>query len=384
MVLACYICNFNADNKKSFEKHINSEEHKKNLIVKKINIDDNDCEKCLRTFSTKGNRAVHQLKCKGTLNYNECEYCHKIFVSPIGKSQHRQICKKNPINITNVVLKKEIIKITKVPKVTEILEISKVTQNNEVKNQNCITLLCEKLAKYDNKYCTKCYYFHNPDKAPKFKENKIYKFLTENFKDIKILYNKQVKGDGKCLKIRPDFLINFNHHSLIIECDENQHRYYPIECVISRIYNIQEILNRPLIVIMFNPDEYVNENNQLIKSCFDFNQKLGLTTISSENIEPWYNRLMVLKDTIESNMTYDIHNEPIKIIKLFYDDEQALKNNKVVLKVVKKVKDIKNVKDVIEITINIFGNDTINTMTEKHKYEFIIKTLKDKIEGISS
>lgn len=311
----------------------------------------------------------------------------KIFVSTISKSHHRLICKNNPINITNVVLKKEIIKVTEVPevpkvreipKINKVLEIPKVSENPEVKNQNCITFLCEKLAKYDNKYCTKCYYFHNPDKAPKFKENKIYKFLTENFKDIEILYNKQVKGDGKCLNVRPDFLINFNHHSLMIECDEYQHKYYPIECVISRIYNIQEVLNRPLTVIMFNPDEYVNENNVVIKSCFDFNQKLGLTTISSENIEHWNNRLMILKNTIESNMTYDIHSKPIKIIKLFYDDEQALENNKVVLKVVKNVK---NVKDVIEITINIFGNDT---MTEKQKYEFIIKTIKEKIEGISS
>lgn len=100
MVLKCYICKFDADNKKNLEKHIKSEEHNTNLIIKKANMDDKDCSKCFKTFSTKGNKSVHELKCKGTLNYNECEYCHKIFVSPSGKSHHRKICKQNPVNIT--------------------------------------------------------------------------------------------------------------------------------------------------------------------------------------------------------------------------------------------------------------------------------------------
>jgi hypothetical protein len=198
-----------------------------------------------------------------------------------------------------------------------------------IKNTRCITSICFKKAKHDNKYCTKCYYFHNPDKAPKcikFKENEVYKFLKENFKDIEILYNKQVKGDGKCLNVRPDFFINFEHHSLMIECDENQHKSYDKECIKNRIYIIQSFLNRSLIVIQFNPDKYVNENNAVIKSCFDIDKKLCLTTIPEENIVHWNNRLMILKKTIESNMTYDTHNEPIKIIKLFYDNEKLLED----------------------------------------------------------
>jgi|TARA_B110000093_G_C12940049_1_gene397554 hypothetical protein len=71
---------------------------------------------------------------------------------------------------------------------------------------------------------------------------------------------------------------------------------------------------------MFNPDGYINENNKKIKSCFNIDKKLGLNTITKANIEPWNNRLMILKDTIESNMTYNVDNEPIKIIKLFYDN----------------------------------------------------------------
>jgi hypothetical protein len=118
---------------------------------------------------------------------------------------------------------------------------------------------------------------------------------------------------------------------------------------------------------MFNPDEYVNENNVVIKSCFDFNQKLGLTTIPEESIEPWNNRLMILKNTINNYMTYDVHSEPIKIIKLFYDDEQALENNKVVLKVVKNVKNVKDVKNDKNVKTDKTVKDTKDNKDSKDK-----------------
>ena len=50
---------------------------------------------------------------------------------------------------------------------------------------------------------------------------------------------------------------------MIIECDENQHKYYTKDCIIPRIHRIQEALNRNIIVIMFNPDGYIDENNNL-------------------------------------------------------------------------------------------------------------------------
>mgnify|MGYP000651606851 CR=1 FL=1 len=191
----------------------------------------------------------------------------------------------------------------------------------DIKNPKCITPLCEQQAKIQ-KHCCRCYYALNPDKAPKrikFKELEIYKFLQENFTELNIIYNQHLKGDGKCLREQPDFLIHLNHHSLIIECDENQHKYYNKECIIPRIHRIQEALNRNIIVIMFNPDGYVDENNKKIKSCFGIDKKTGLNIITKANIDKFNNRLLTLKDSINNNIISSVDNEPIKIIKLFYD-----------------------------------------------------------------
>ena len=193
----------------------------------------------------------------------------------------------------------------------------------DVKNKKCIGIdpLCDQQAKIQ-KYCSRCYYSLHPDKAPKrikFRELEVYKFLQEHFKDLNIIYNKHLQGDGKCLRDQPDFLIHLNHHSLIIECDEKQHKYYNQECIIPRLHCIQEALNRNIIVIMFNPDGYIDENNKKIKGCFGIDKKTGLGVITKTDIDKLNSRFITLKNTINNNMIYSVDNEPIRIIKLFYD-----------------------------------------------------------------
>ena len=191
----------------------------------------------------------------------------------------------------------------------------------DVKHPKCITPFCDQQANIQT-YCSRCYYSLHPDKAPKrikFRELEVYKFLQEHFKDLNIIYNKHLKGDGQCLRDQPDFLIHLNHHSLIIECDENQHKYYNKDCIIPRIHRIQEALNRNIIVIMFNPDGYINENNKKIKGCFGIDKKTGLGVITKTAIDKLNSRFITLKDTINNNMIYSVDNEPIRIIKLFYD-----------------------------------------------------------------
>ena len=70
---------------------------------------------------------------------------------------------------------------------------------------------------------------------------------------------------------------------------------------------------------MFNPDGYIDENNKKIKGCFGIDKKSGLNVITKANIEKLNNRFITLKDTINENMIYSVDNEPIRIIKLFYD-----------------------------------------------------------------
>ena len=48
-------------------------------------------------------------------------------------------------------------------------------------------------------------------------------------------------------------------------------------------------------------------------------KKTGLSVIIKTYIDKLNNRFIILKDTINNNMIYSVDNEPIRIIKLFYD-----------------------------------------------------------------
>ena len=190
----------------------------------------------------------------------------------------------------------------------------------DVKNPRCITESCEQFSMKDN-YCMRCFYFHNPTKKPKrfkVKEEEVINYLKQEFKDIKMITDKALIGDGLCLRNRPDILINLNKHSIIIEIDEEQHKYYNLICDEARINNIQEALNRPIIIIRFNPDAYI-ENGKKVKSCFNIDKKTGMRTIPKNQEQNWNNRLSKLKDTLAFSLE-DYKDDPIRIIKLFYDN----------------------------------------------------------------
>ena len=190
----------------------------------------------------------------------------------------------------------------------------------DVKNKKCITESCEQHSQKDN-YCMRCYYFHNPHKKPKrfkVKEEEVLNYLKQEFKDIEMITDKALIGDGLCLRNRPDVLIHLNKHSIIIEIDEEQHKYYNLICDEARINNIQEALDRPIIIIRFNPDGYI-ENGKKIKSCFNIDKKTGMRTIPKNQEQNWNNRLVKLKDTLAFSLD-NYKDEPIRIIKLFYDN----------------------------------------------------------------
>ncbi len=77
---------------------------------------------------------------------------------------------------------------------------------------------------------------------------------------------------------------------------------------------------RPIILLRFNPDSYINANKERIKSCFDYNNQLEVPKITSDTQKDWDRRIKtlnsVLKGYIESN---DIPKKEITIDCLFYD-----------------------------------------------------------------
>ena len=190
----------------------------------------------------------------------------------------------------------------------------------DVKSKRCITNLCEQQSQKDN-YCWRCYYFNNPTKKPKrlkVKEDEVVNYLKQEFKDIEMITDKALIGDGICLKNRPDVLIHLNKHSIIIEIDEEQHKWYNPICEEARVHNIQEALDRPIIIIRFNPDGYT-EKGKKIKSCFKDDEKTGLKTIPKSQEDNWNNRLAKLKETLAFSLE-DYSDDPIRIIKLFFDN----------------------------------------------------------------
>ena len=193
----------------------------------------------------------------------------------------------------------------------------------DIRSPKCITPLCDKHSVID-KYCIRCFYALNPNdkrcKRIKFKENEMIKYIQETFKDLNWICDNSLIGDNMCLKYRPDVLLHLNNHSIIIECDEKQHRHYKDNntCENSREHQIQEALNRPVVFIRFNPDEYLDFNNKKVMSCFNVDKKLGFNTIPKNQESRWITRLETLKNTVLKSVEKP-PIKPIEKIYLYYD-----------------------------------------------------------------
>ncbi len=192
----------------------------------------------------------------------------------------------------------------------------------DIRHNTCKTDMCNTIIsnqKYDG-YCLRCFIYLFPDKPNsrnyKRKENSVAEFIQDNFKDNTIVSDKKIK-DG-CSKRRPDILIDLGFQVIIIEIDENQHIDYDCSCENKRMMELsQDIGHRPIIFIRFNPDEYLDNDNNNITSCWSLNSK-GINIVKKNKVKEWNDRLNILKD----NVQYWIDNntdKTIEIVQLFYN-----------------------------------------------------------------
>lgn len=141
------------------------------------------------------------------------------------------------------------------------------------------------------------------------KEHHLRQALKDKYKNIKLVFNKTV--DNGCSQYRPDVRIECLTHSIIIECDENQHLNYV--CENKRMMTLfRDLGNRPLVLIRFNPDSYVLGGIKQ-KGCF---KTRGQTLKIRE--KEWQLRLTKLIKKIDKYLS-KIPKKEIKEIKLFYD-----------------------------------------------------------------
>jgi hypothetical protein len=100
-------------------------------------------------------------------------------------------------------------------------------------------------------------------------------------------------------------------HTILIECDEDSHKSYDPVCENRRIMELfQDLGNRPLVMIRFNPDK-----NNKSDGCFKFTKENAL----SLNKKEWTKRIEKLSERIQ----YYLDNIPTKevtIEHLFYDE----------------------------------------------------------------
>ena len=195
-------------------------------------------------------------------------------------------------------------------------------------NPECACINCKRIyvdkTTYCYPLCQACFCNTYPDHEKstlyKIKERYLRDDLRVRFpdKDINMIFDKAV--DGGCSKKRPDVLIDLLLYSIIIECDEGQHKNY--ECENKRTMQLFEDLgNRPLIIIRFNPDSYT-ENNKKVEGCFkplikieDIHKK----KFYDINEKEWKQRVDILEEVIREKMSDDIREKEVEEIKLFYD-----------------------------------------------------------------
>ena len=174
--------------------------------------------------------------------------------------------------------------------------------------------------KYDN-YCTMCFvklFSDDPRSKTAHLSNKqlnVRRYINTEFPGL-FIYEKQLiiadeeKGCSTFNR-RIDFQTEFDNCVLIIEVDENQHKYYDVKDEEIRIMQIYQNAGKYLVIIRFNPDNY--KINGIIKK-----------TKMSKRYEVLKDTINDLIDKIKNGYKFDEWRTEIK---LFFDDESEIKDD---------------------------------------------------------
>jgi hypothetical protein len=164
-------------------------------------------------------------------------------------------------------------------------------------------------------YCYRCYCAKNPgaviSKNFKLKEHHLVDSLREYYEDIELVHDKRI--DDGCSLRRPDLRIECFTHTIIIECDEDRHTGY--SCENKRIMEIfQDLGNRPIIFLRFNPDSYKDEESgETVKGCF---KVMADNRINIQKKE-WNRRISKLRERIDYHLI-NVPDKEVTIEHLFY------------------------------------------------------------------
>lgn len=176
--------------------------------------------------------------------------------------------------------------------------------------------------------CEACFCQEYPDSPLsvnyKIKERYLFDEIKNRFSGVNMRINKRV--DNGCSQRRPDILIDKGIFSIIIECDENQHKNY--ECEEKRIMELfQDLGSRPLVLIRFNPDSYMT-NSIVYEGCFQDVKHIFQKKFYNLLEFQWLKRIEALEAIIKKYLLSDeIPQKELTIEKLFYDGYISVENN---------------------------------------------------------
>jgi hypothetical protein len=223
------------------------------------------------------NQPTHNIKDKRAI-YCEEHISESNMINVLGKCSK---CKKNSVYINNKI-KYCIDHIDEKTK-AQIKKLCKYCDNNEYATHVC-------------KEC--CINKHK-------KEYNVVQYLKKNLCN-KFIYDKN-EPVKECSKRRPDIFFDLDTHVIIVEIDENQHKSYDEQCECARMNEIVNSLGGlPVVFIRYNPDKSYNKKKEM---CFDSNDKLNL-----------------LKSTIETEINKIPKSFEVKLIQLYFDDNNKKYN----------------------------------------------------------
>lgn len=202
----------------------------------------------------------------------------------------------------------------------------------DVRNKRCKTPLCDILISNPaNKgYCYRCFIHTFPDsplvRNHKTKERTVADHITAKYPHLTCILDRPIEGG--CSTRRPDIFIDMGDATIVIEIDENQHKAYDCTCENRRLVELfKDTGSRPMTMIRFNPDDYIDSGGKRIASCWGTTKEKGLLEVKPSKRKEWATRLDALVVAIDCVINADgTGRKEIDVIHLFYDHPQILTN----------------------------------------------------------
>ena len=286
-------------------------EHKKDNM---ININSKKCiyNNCLKRANFNISTEIHPLYCndhklKNMINITnkKCQYskCNNIASYGLKDKQKKQYCEiHKEVDMINLDIE------NKCTLCDNIFDI--IFENKKYCIVHCPNKEYKFKLKNKCKYCDieeKSNYICNDCKQlSNKKEWAVVRYIKKNI-NMSFIHNSSelVK---ECSKRRPDIMFDLLKHVVIIEIDENQHKNYEELCECSRINEIvNSIGGKSVIFIRYNPDKTYHKKKEI-----------------KINIE---DKLKILIEIIKNELIITYDTFFVKIIQLFYDDDNENYNN---------------------------------------------------------